>query len=43
MRLGSLRRHGLNGQRPIRLSTLTALNATLDDAVRLPLARPAPV
>lgn len=32
-----------NGQRPIRLSTLTALNATLDDAVRLPQIRPAPV
>ena len=32
-----------NGQRPIRLSTLKALNATLDDAVRLPQVRPAPV
>lgn len=32
-----------NGQRPIRLSTLTALNATLDDSVRLPQIRSAPV
>jgi hypothetical protein len=32
-----------NGQRPIRLNTLTALNATLDDALRLPQVRPAPV
>jgi len=34
---------GSNGQRRIRLSTLTKLNATLDDALRLPQVRPAPV
>lgn len=32
-----------NGQRPIRLSALTALDATLDDALRLPQIRRAPV
>ena len=32
-----------NGQRPIRLSTLSALDAQLDEVARLQLIRPAPV